>query len=70
LPPAAIFTCEFDPLRDQGNAYASALAEAGVTVRHEQCRGHVHTSLTAVDQMISGAPVRARMAEAIQGFFA
>lgn len=70
LPPAAIFTCEFDPLRDQGNAYASALAEAGVAVRHEQCRGHVHTSLTAVDQMISGAPVRARMAEAIQGFFA
>ena len=69
LPPAAIFTSEFDPLRDEGNAYAAALADAGVDVQHHQCRGHIHTSLTAVDMIISSAPIRAQMADALAGFF-
>jgi cation diffusion facilitator CzcD-associated flavoprotein CzcO/acetyl esterase/lipase len=65
LPPAVVVTAEFDPLRDEGKAYAEALAAAGVPVRHIQARGHVHTSLTMVDAVISGAPVRAEMAEAL-----
>lgn len=32
LPPAAIFTCGFDPLRDVGVEYASKLQEAGNSV--------------------------------------
>ncbi len=68
LPPAAVFTCQFDPLRDEGTAYADALARAGVDVQHHSCRGHIHTSLTAVDMIISSAPVRAEMASAIRGF--
>ncbi len=70
LPPAAIFTCEFDPLSDEGAAYATALADAGVSTHHHPCRGHLHTSLTAVDLIISGAPIRAAMAEHVQKFFA
>ncbi len=70
LPPAAVFTSEFDPLRDEGDAYAVALAAAGVPTRHHPCRGHIHTSLTAVDVIISSAPIRAAMAEAVQKFFA
>jgi acetyl esterase/lipase len=70
LPPAAVFTSEFDPLRDEGDAYAAALTAAGVEVQHVPCRGHVHTSLTAVDMIISSAPIRAAMAEAVQKFFA
>ena len=70
LPPAAVFTCEFDPLRDEGAAYADALAAAGVATHHHQCRGHLHTSLTAVDVIVSGAPIRAAMAEQVQKFFA
>jgi acetyl esterase/lipase len=62
LPPAVVVTCEFDPLRDEGAAYAEALAAAGVEVRHLAARGHIHTSLTMVDVVISGAPVRAEIA--------
>jgi cation diffusion facilitator CzcD-associated flavoprotein CzcO/acetyl esterase/lipase len=69
LPPAYIVTCEFDPLRDQGNAYAAALAEAGVPVEHVQARGHTHTSLTMVGVILSAVDHRADMGRAIAGFF-
>jgi cation diffusion facilitator CzcD-associated flavoprotein CzcO/acetyl esterase/lipase len=68
LPPAVVVTAEFDPLRDEGEAYAEALAEAGVPVRQIRARGHIHTSLTMVDAVISGAPVRAEVAETLGSF--
>ena len=69
LPPTLIVTAEFDPLRDEGAAYAEALASAGVSVQHLDARGHIHTSLTMVDVVLSGADLRAQMGEAIRGFF-
>ncbi|GLH81507.1 esterase [Bradyrhizobium sp. SSBR45G] len=42
LPPAVIHTAEFDPMRDEGNAYAARLATAGVTVAHVCHGGMVH----------------------------
>ena len=59
-------TSEFDPLRDEGAAYAEALASAGVDVQYQLCRGHLHTSLHAVGVIISGAPVREQMAQAVR----
>ena len=70
LPPAMVVTCQFDPLRDEGNAYAAALADAGVPVRHLQADGHIHTSVTAVDVLPSGVPIRAEMGDALRSFFA
>ena len=70
LPPAMVITCEFDPLRDEGRAYAAALAEAGVPVQELRARGHTHLSPSMVDVVISGEPVRAQMAEALRNFFA
>jgi len=70
LPRAMVVTCEFDPLRDEGQAYAAALADAGVPVQALRARGHTHLSPTMVDVVVSGEPVRAQMAEALRGFFA
>jgi acetyl esterase/lipase len=69
LPAACIVTADFDPLRDEGIAYAHALEAAGTTVRHVRARGHTHTSLTMVGVVISGAPVRAEIGAALAGFF-
>lgn len=70
LPKAHVVTCQFDPLRDEGSAYAKALDAAGNDVAHHNVRGHIHTSLHAVGAIISGGPVRTEMAAAVQGFFA
>lgn len=42
LPAAIIHTAEFDPVRDEGNAYASKLLAAGVIVEHTCHDGMVH----------------------------
>ncbi|MBL6759886.1 MAG: alpha/beta hydrolase [Actinobacteria bacterium] len=39
---AAIITAGYDPLRDEGRAYAKALRAAGVTVDHREWEGQFH----------------------------
>ena len=41
-PPTVLVTAAFDPLRDEGEAYAAALDAAGVTVRSRRVAGLVH----------------------------
>ncbi len=69
LPPATVITAEFDPLRDEGAAYAAAMSAAGVDVAHLPARGHTHISIPMVDVMLSAAPIRQQMAEAIMSYF-
>jgi len=68
LPQAFVVTCEFDPLRDEGVAYADAMAAAGVPVEQLKARGQFHMTYSMVDMIITGAAGRAQMARALRRF--
>lgn len=42
LPPCFIATCEYDPLRDEGEAYGEALREQGVEAENKRYDGMIH----------------------------
>jgi acetyl esterase len=44
LPPALVFTCGLDPLRDQGRDYAAKLIRHGVPTRYREAAGQIHGS--------------------------
>ncbi|HSS05291.1 MAG TPA: alpha/beta hydrolase [Solirubrobacterales bacterium] len=57
LPPTYIATAGFDPLRDEGQAYAAALREAGVAValRHHPGLIHGFANMTAISRSARAA---------------
>ncbi len=71
LAPALIQTAEHDPLRDEGEAYGAALAQAGVRTIVQRLPGLVHgyaglaSVISAADQAVADAAeaVRIRCAE-------
>jgi len=42
MPPTLVVTASLDPIRDQGRAYASACAQAGVVTVFLEARGNIH----------------------------
>lgn len=65
LPPAIVLTAEHDVLRDEGEAYAKALADAGVAVDFERLAGQMHGFFPMVGILPGSAATVARVAESI-----
>ncbi|WP_026449321.1 alpha/beta hydrolase [Actinopolyspora mortivallis] len=70
LPETVVLTAEHDVLRDEGEAYARRLEEAGVRVWQRRFPGQTHGFLTLVDTLPGSEAGLAYIAEAVDNHLA
>jgi acetyl esterase len=66
LPPAYVVTAGFDPLLDQGRAYADCLLRAGVAVTYECFEGQIHGFLPMGGAMAASNHALYRIGQAMR----
>jgi acetyl esterase len=66
LPATIIHTAEFDPMRDEGNAYARKLLAAGVVVEHVCHDGMIHNFHALGAVLPQGRQVMSQIGEQIR----
>jgi len=70
LPPALVITAQFDPLRDQGEAYATRLREANVPVTYKCYDGMIHCFLSFASKLERAQAALIDISEALRRTFA
>lgn len=68
-PPALIITAEFDPLRDEGEAYAARLSSLGVAVSHVRWSGQFHGFVSLAEFLDDGKAALAASASSLRSAF-
>ncbi|TDD35889.1 alpha/beta hydrolase [Nonomuraea terrae] len=66
LPPAVVLTAEHDVLRDEGEAYAERLREAGVPVEFQRFDGQMHGFFTMVNMLPASATALETVARSVE----
>jgi acetyl esterase/lipase len=69
LPPAYVVTAGFDPLHDEGEAFAGRLVDAGVPVTYECFEGQVHGFVVMGGVMAAANHAVYRIGQAIRSRF-
>ena len=68
-PPTILLTAEFDPLRDEGRDFATALSKAGVEVEYIDYEGQIHTFFTEAGVVDAGRHAIQKVADFVCAYW-
>ncbi len=70
LPPATVITAEYDPLRDEGEAYAARLRDAGVATVATRYDGQIHGFVSLFEIFDAGKKANEQIAATLRAALA